>query len=77
MNTLDKIIFIADYIEPNREKAPNLNKIRKLAYKDLDQALLQILSDILEYLKEKGGELDPLTMKTYEYFQKERRKSDI
>lgn len=76
MNTLDKIIFIADYIEPNREKAPNLKKIRKLAYKDLDQALLQILSDTLEYLKEKGGKLDPLTMQTYEYYQNELRKSE-
>lgn len=76
MNTLDKIIFIADYIEPNREKAPNLKKIRKLAFKDLDKALLQILSDTLEYLKDKGGELDPLTMQTYEYYQKERLKSE-
>ena len=31
MNLLDKIIYIADYIEPNRDQAPNLTAIRKLA----------------------------------------------
>lgn len=68
MNTLDKIIFIADYIEPNRDQAPNLTQIRKLAFENLDEAMKQILNDTLHYLKEKGGEIDPLTSKTYEYF---------
>ena len=36
MNTLDKIIYIADYIEPNRDKAPNLELVRKMAFEDLD-----------------------------------------
>lgn len=68
MNVLDKIIYIADYIEPNRKTAPNLSEIRKLAFEDLDKAMLRILGDTLDYLKEKGGELDPLTMQTYQYF---------
>ena len=70
MNTLDKIIYIADYIEPNRDKAPNLAEIRKLAFEDLDKAMLKILADTLKYLEKKGGELDPLTLETYQYFQK-------
>ena len=69
MNTLDKIIYIADYIEPNRKKAPNLEEIRKLAFEDLDRAMLKILADTLDYLKDRGGELDPLTLKTYQYFR--------
>lgn len=68
MNLLDKIIYIADYIEPNREQAPNLTFIRKLAFKDLDKAMEKILSDTLQYLTEKGGEIDPLTQETYHYF---------
>lgn len=70
MNTLDKIIYIADYIEPNRDAAPNLQEIRKLAFEDLDKAMLLILHDTLNYLREKGGELDPMTLETYDYFQK-------
>ncbi|WP_075719651.1 bis(5'-nucleosyl)-tetraphosphatase (symmetrical) YqeK [Roseburia sp. 499] len=68
MNTLDKLIYIADYIEPNRDQAPNLTLIRKLAFENLDEAMKQILSDTLHYLQEKGGEIDPLTAQTYEYF---------
>ena len=29
MSLLDKIIFISDYIEPNRDKAPHLKELRK------------------------------------------------
>lgn len=68
MNLLDKIIYIADYIEPNRDQAPNLTAIRKLAFRDLDKTMEKILSDTLQYLTEKGGEIDPLTNETYQYF---------
>lgn len=68
MNLLDKIIYVADYIEPNRAQAPNLTFIRKLAFEDLDKAMEKILSDTLHYLAEKGGEIDPLTQETYHYF---------
>ena len=50
MSTLEKIIYIADYIEPSRKQAPNLSEVRKLAFQNLDQALLKILTDILSYL---------------------------
>lgn len=69
MNTLDKIIYIADYIEPNRKDAPNLSEIRRLAFEDLDKAMLQILTDTLAYLREKGGELDTMTVQTYNYYK--------
>lgn len=68
MSTLEKIIFIADYIEPGRKQAPNLTQIRKLAFDDLDEALLWILKDTLTYLRSVGGEIDPMTQKTYEFY---------
>lgn len=70
MSTLEKIIFIADYIEPNRTQAPNLKEIRKKAFVDLDRTMLQILADMLTYLNSTGGEVDPMTQKTYEYYRK-------
>ena len=73
MNLLDKIIFLADYIEPNRNKAKNLSIIRELAFQDIDKAILQNLSDTLRYLdenKEKGS-IDPMTLQTYEYYKQE------
>lgn len=68
MSTLEKIIYVADYIEPSRKQAPNLSEVRKMAFQDLDQALLKILSDILSYLESGGGEIDLLTKETYDYY---------
>lgn len=68
MGLLEKIIFVADYIEPGRKHAPNLPEIRRLAFEDLDAAMLRILEDTLEHLKQSDGEIDPLTEKTYRYY---------
>lgn len=73
MSPLEKIVFIADYIEPGRKQAPNLAEIRKLAFQDLDQALLKILEDTLAYLQDGSGEIDPMTQKTYEYYKGARK----
>lgn len=72
MSVLEKIIFIADYIEPGRKQAPHLAEIRKLAFQDLNQALFRILEDTLAYLKEGSGEIDPMTERTYEYYKSEK-----
>lgn len=69
MSVLEKIIFIADYIEPGRMKAPHLDEIRRLAFVNLDAALLRILEDTLCYLEECGGEIDPMTRRTYNYYR--------
>lgn len=75
MSSLEKIIYIADYIEPGRERAKrsyadiqNLTEVRKMAYHDLDETLCKILSDTLDYLSRKGGRIDSMTRKTYEYY---------
>ena len=71
MSLLEKIIFIADYIEPSRKNAPNLEEIRKLAFLDLDQCLVIVLGNILEYLESTDGEIDPMTRKTFEFYVKQ------
>ena len=68
MSQLEKIIYIADYIEPGRKQAPNLTKLRRLAFQDLDQALLKVLDDTLHYLESINSPIDPMTQKTYEYY---------
>ena len=73
MNLLDKIIYIAEYIEPGRDKAENLSIVRPLSFKDLDAALCKILGDTLEYLKSTGKEIDALTEQTYQYYKAERK----
>ena len=68
MNLLDKIVFVADYIEPNREKAFGLPEIRRLAFADMDQAVVRILHDTMHYLNQKKGAIDPKTQETYQYY---------
>ena len=58
MNLLEKIIYVADYMEPNRE-FPGVEKLRKLAYSDIDQALILGLEMTLELLKKQGREVSP------------------
>ena len=69
MSILEKIIFVADYIEPGRNKAPNLNEIRQLAFANLDAAMLRILEDTLNHLDERGGDIDPMTRRTYNFYR--------
>ncbi|MBR1477973.1 MAG: bis(5'-nucleosyl)-tetraphosphatase (symmetrical) YqeK [Lachnospiraceae bacterium] len=68
MGLLEKIVFIADYIEPSRDKAPNLEEIRRLSFENIDRAVIRVLEDTIKHLKEGSGEMDDMTLKTYEYY---------
>ena len=69
MSVLEKIVYIADYIEPARNKAPNLTKVRKLAFEDLDECMYEILRDTLEYLGKNPKTLDPETKDAFEFYR--------
>ena len=69
MGMLDKILYIADYIEPRRDRASNLSEMRYLAFQNLDQTMYEILAGTLNYLAKKGGSVDPMTMQAFEYFR--------
>lgn len=71
MTLLDKIIYIADYMEPHRDEAPNLDIVRKQVFIDIDIALFTILKDSVEYLDSSDKPVDPMTMETYLYYVKQ------
>jgi predicted HD superfamily hydrolase involved in NAD metabolism len=70
MTLLEKIVFVSDYIEPNREKQPNLAEIRKLAFTDIDQCMYLILRDTVDYLSENPKSMDHTTLSAYSYYKK-------
>ena len=75
MTLLEKIIYIADYMEPTRD-FPGVEKLRELAYEDLDSAMLLGLKMSVEEIRQHGQEpyvdtLDAFTW--YEERMKERR----
>lgn len=69
MSLLDKIVFIADYMEANRNQAEDLPEVRALAFKDLDACLRLILEDTIAYLAKKKSVTDPMTQKTFDYYK--------
>ncbi len=70
MKMLQKIVFVADYIEPNRtDIIPNIDRIQEMAFNDLDLCVLTILGNTLEYLKTKGRTIDPRTQISYEFYK--------
>ncbi|MDY2629686.1 MAG: bis(5'-nucleosyl)-tetraphosphatase (symmetrical) YqeK [Lachnospiraceae bacterium] len=70
MSVLEKILYIADYIEPRRYKADNLEYMRKLAFTDLDEALIKIMTGILEYLSETGASIDGQTREACKFYER-------
>ena len=68
MSLLQKIIFVADYIEPGRDKAVRLSEIREMAFSDIDLCVREILFDTLKYLESTKSDIDPATRETYEYY---------
>lgn len=69
MSLLEKIVFVADYIEPGRTRAANLSELRELAFQDIDLAMLRVLEGTLIHLKSSGWAIDPRTEKTWNYYK--------
>ena len=70
MNLLEKIIYVADYMEPNRD-FPGVEKLRELAFTDIDAALKLGLEMTLEHLKRQGAEVSPASRDALAWFDKQ------
>lgn len=69
MTMLEKIVFVADYIEPNRPNFPMFKEIRHEAFHDIDKAVYMAAKRSMDYLIEKGTHvLDPRSMDTIDYY---------
>ena len=69
MNTLEKIIYVADYMEPNRD-FPGVKTLRQLAYTDLDGALKLGLEMTLAMLREQKRQISPASSQALAYLTK-------
>ena len=68
MNVLEKIIYVADYMEPNRD-FPGVEKLRHLAYTDLDKALKLGLEMTLEMLRSQNRQISPESSQALAYLE--------
>lgn len=69
MSQLEKIIYLADAIEPGRNY-PGVEELRSLAFTDLDQACLLSLSRTIDYLGSQKIHVDEDTLKAKEYLMR-------
>lgn len=72
MSLLEQIVFVADYIEPNRDKDEDLPEIRALAFQDLQECVYRISENTLKYLKKSGAPADPMTEQCFLWFREHR-----
>jgi predicted HD superfamily hydrolase involved in NAD metabolism len=70
MTLLEKIIYVADFVEPHRKKLPRLAEIRKISFEDLDMAIYMILENSLNYLEKGNAKIDKKTEETYLFYKK-------
>ena len=61
MSTLDKVIFLADYIEPNRD-FPGVDELRNVSELNLDKAVLLGFDNTIIHLIEQNLSIYPLTI---------------
>ena len=67
MSELDKVVYVADYIEHNRD-FPGVDKARELAQRSLNQAVAYETARTVEHLAHKGMPIYPQTLETYNAF---------
>ena len=69
MTLLEKIIYLADYVEPNRD-FDGVEPLRKLCYEDIDAAMKLGLKMSIEDLEDRGSPIHEKTFEAYNYYSK-------
>lgn len=75
MTDLEKIIYLADYIEPNR-RFDGVEQIRKLSYENMDAAMEDGLRMTMEDLKSRGASVLDISQQAYDWFKTRREGSN-
>jgi predicted HD superfamily hydrolase involved in NAD metabolism len=61
MNMMDKIVYLADYIEPGRTHC-SAEDVRKLVYEDIDKALICAFNNVIKFVIMQNGLIHPFTI---------------
>ena len=70
MTALEKIVYVADYMEPTRKATSTRTLVRKEAFEDLDLCVYHTAKSVLEYLVEIGEDIDDMTRQTCDYYER-------
>ena len=72
MTTMDKVLYLADYVEPTRD-FEGVEEMRRLVWEDLDKAMIMGLEMTIEELKERGVVVHPNTQGTLDDLRRRSR----
>lgn len=75
MTLLEKILYIADYMEPNRS-FPGVETLRELVQRDLDAGIALGISMTLDHLREGKRAIDPDSFAAWQYYRKHIERSE-
>ena len=73
MTDMEKILYLADIIEPNRQEFDGLSELRKVCFLDLDLALLRGLALSISHINRTGCLLHPQTIEAEKYIREKLR----
>ena len=68
MSLLEKVIYLADYIEPTRD-FPGVEELRQACYEDLDRGLLMGLEMSIEEMKSMGNPVHHATVEARDWLK--------
>ncbi len=74
MTTLEKIIYLADYMEPNRD-FDGVEELRRRTYADLDDAMYHGLAMTAGQLRSRGSEIDEHTLSAMRFYEERKKRS--
>ena len=69
MSRLDKIIYCADKLEESRSFANRLNKVRDMAFIDIDKCFIMTMENQIEAFKNENKEVNPTIYKIVKYYK--------
>ncbi|MBQ3118459.1 MAG: bis(5'-nucleosyl)-tetraphosphatase (symmetrical) YqeK [Clostridia bacterium] len=76
MTTMEKILYLADIVEPNRKEFEGLAELRQLCFKDLDRALLYGFGLTISHTNRRGHILHNQTIDAEKYIREKLRKEE-
>ncbi|ARK29293.1 bis(5'-nucleosyl)-tetraphosphatase (symmetrical) YqeK [Halalkalibacter krulwichiae] len=73
MTLLEKVVFLADYIEPNRQ-FKGVEDVRQIARVNLDDAIIEALKNTTIFLMKRNQPVFPKTIATYNQLIQDKKK---
>lgn len=69
MTILEKVIFVADFIEPLRAFRDTVSHVRKIAWTDIDEAVILSINYTIDFLKKNNSFIHSNTLQTLKYYE--------